>query len=61
MLWSWRPRVFFKTDVLKNFTKISEKQLRRRMLQQLTQTFNGIWSSKKSLVKITEAATGGVL
>ena len=31
------------------------------MFQQLTQTFNGIWSSKKNLVKITEAATGGVL
>ena len=27
------------------------------MLQQLTRTFNGIWFSKKNLVKITEAAT----
>ena len=51
----------FKTGVLKNFSKITEKQLRWRMLQQLTRTFNGFWSSKRNLVKITEAATEGVL
>ena len=33
----------------------------RRTFEQLTQIFNYIWSTKRDLVKITEAATGGVL
>ena len=55
--------MFFKTDFLKNFAKITQKQLRRslflitilgpqqifyrRLPRQLAQTLNGIWSSKK--------------